>query len=83
METFNFSNSSAICKVILQVDDNIVGVAFTSNPDKEYLYLCEDIEEVKSKILQTKENKSSIGKLINQFKKEGILVNMEEIENKT
>ena len=70
MEVIEIKNSSAIAKVSFDVEQHIVGIAFTYNADKDYLYKCDTIEDVKSYIIETEETGGSVGKLINQYKKD-------------
>ena len=67
MEILEIQNSSAISKISFNTQENIVGISFTSNPTQEYLFVCEEIENVKSQVQTTE----SVGKLISLFRKNG------------
>ena len=67
MEILEIQNSSAISKISFNEQENIVGISFTSNPTQEYLFVCDEIENVKSQFQTTE----SVGKLINLFRKNG------------
>lgn len=67
MEVLEIKSSSAISKITFNDDDNLVGVSFTYNPKKEYLYFCEDLSSVKEKVKKTESKGLSVGKLINSF----------------
>lgn len=69
MEVIEIKNSSAISKISFNEEESLVGISFTYNPQKEYLFVCDEIEDVKSQIQST----DSIGKLINLFRKDGTL----------
>jgi hypothetical protein len=71
METIEIKNSSAISKISFNEDESLVGICFTYNTDKEYLYHCEKLNEVKFQVLETETSGESIGKLINLFRKDG------------
>lgn len=72
MTTLEISNSSAISKIDFQEDENIVGICYTSS-NKIYEFYCDDIQNVKEKILNTQEKNESVGKLIHSLRKDGIL----------
>ena len=67
MEILEIQNSSAISKISFNEQENIVGISFTSNPTQEYLFVCDEIENVKSQVQTTE----SVGQLINLFRKNG------------
>lgn len=69
MEVIEIKNSSAISKISFNEEESLVGISFTYNPQKEYLFVCDEIEDVKSQIQST----DSIGKIINLFRKDGTL----------
>lgn len=73
MKTFEIKNSSAISQIIVNVEDHIVGVAYTSNKDKLYEFYSDSPEFVEEQITTAIENNDSLGKLIHSLKKEGIL----------
>jgi len=52
---------------------SISKISFTYNPNKEYLYLCDDLNAIETKL----ETVSSIGKLINECRKDGTFKNIE------
>jgi hypothetical protein len=62
--------SSAISEVSFDYDDNQVGVTYHSNPEKSYLFACENPQSVEDEI-RTAE---SVGKLIAQLKNNKVLV---------
>ena len=71
MEIIKIANSSAIAQISFDCQNHQVGVAFTYNPDKEYYYYCNEIENIKSQIEETETSGGSVGKLINIFRKDG------------
>ena len=71
MEVVEIKNSSAISKISFYNEENLVGVSFTYNPKKEYIFVCSQFEDVKSQIKETENSGSSVGKLINNFRKDG------------
>lgn len=73
MEILEVKNSSAISQISFHKDENLVGVCFNYSPNKEYLFLCEEFEEVKNEIKKTEYAGDSVGKLINSFRKNGSL----------
>jgi hypothetical protein len=73
MKTIKIENSSAISQINIDEDQQIVGVAYTSNESKIYEFFTEDVEYVENKISETLENGESVGKLIHSLKKEGML----------
>lgn len=77
METIEIKNSSAISKISFNEDESLVGICFTYNTDKEYLYHCEKLNEVKSQLLQIESGGGSVGKLINSFRKDGTFEQIE------
>lgn len=77
MTTLEIKNSSAISKITFNEEDKLIGITFNYNLDKEYLYLCENFEEVKNKIEETELKEESIGKLINTFRKDGTFTTIE------
>ena len=62
--------SSAISEVSFDYDDNQVGVTYHSNPEKSYLFACDNPQSVEDDI-RTAE---SVGKLIAQLKNNKVLV---------
>lgn len=73
MEVLEIKSSSAISKVSFNAEDNLVGVSFTFNPKKEYLYFCEDLNLVKEKVETAEFTGLSVGKLVNSLIKENTL----------
>jgi len=67
MQVLEITNSSAIAKI--SFDENQVGVAYSSNPEKFYLFDCDNPDDVKNRI----ESAESVGKLISTLKKNGEL----------
>lgn len=80
MITLEISNSSAISKINLIEDENIIGIAYTSNNEKIYEFYCDDFECVKTKIQDALQKDESIGKLIHSLRKNG---EIESIDSKT
>lgn len=62
--------SSAISQVSFDYDEMQVGVTYKSNPDKSYLFACDNPLDVEEKV-RTAE---SVGKLIAQLKNNKVLV---------
>ena len=62
--------SSAISEVSFDYDDNQVGVTYHSNPEKSYVFACDNPQSVEDDI-RTAE---SVGKLIAQLKNNKVLV---------
>jgi len=62
--------SSAISQVSFDYDEMQVGVTYKSNPDKSYLFACDNPLNVEEKV-RTAE---SVGKLIAQLKNNKVLV---------
>jgi hypothetical protein len=62
--------SSAISQVSFDYDEMQVGVTYKSNPDKSYVFACENPQSVEDEI-RTAE---SVGKLIAQLKNNQVLV---------
>lgn len=73
MEVLEIKSSSAISKISFNDEDNLVGVSFTFNPNKEYLYFCEDLNSVKGKAETAESTGLSIGKLVNTLIKDNTL----------
>lgn len=73
MEVLEFTDSSAIAKIQFDYEENQVGIAYTSNPDKFYAFKCDGIGGFKVKILDAFESGESVGKLISQLRKDGSL----------
>lgn len=71
MITLDVPNSSAISKINLIEDENIIGIAYTSNSEKIYEFYCDDFQSVKDKIQETLQREESIGKLIHSLRKNG------------
>ncbi len=72
MEVLEISNSSAIAKISFNSEDNEVGVAYTSTPEKFYIFKCDDVVSVQDQI----KNADSVGKFISELKKDGTLVSI-------
>jgi len=73
MEILEIKSSSAISKITFNDEENMVGVSFTYNPKKEYLYFCEDLNFIKNQIKSTENEGLSVGKLINSLTKDNTL----------
>lgn len=65
--------SSAISQVSFDYDEMQVGVTYKSNPDKSYVFSCQNPIDVEDQV-RTAE---SVGKLIAQLKNNKILVPIE------
>ena len=63
-------DSSAISEVSFDYDEMQVGVTYHSNPDKSYVFACDNPQSVEDE-LRTAE---SVGKLIAQLKNNKVLV---------
>jgi hypothetical protein len=63
-------DSSAISEVSFDYDELQVGVTYHSNPDKSYVFACDNPQSVEDE-LRTAE---SVGKLIAQLKNNKVLV---------
>jgi hypothetical protein len=63
-------NSSAISEVSFDYDDNQVGVTYHSNPEKSYVFACENPQSVEDEIRTVE----SVGKLIAKLKNNKVLV---------
>lgn len=63
-------DSSAISEVSFDYDENQVGVTYHSNPEKSYVFACDNPQSVEDDI-RTAE---SVGKLIAQLKNNKVLV---------
>ena len=74
MEVLEISNSSAIVKISFNSEDNTVGVAYTYKPDKFYVFKCDSIDGFKDSLYTAFDNGESVGKMISQMKKDGVLV---------
>jgi hypothetical protein len=68
-------DSSAISEVSFDYDENQVGVTYLSNPDKSYVFACDNPLNVEEQI-RTAE---SVGKLIAQLKNNKVLVPIDNI----
>ena len=74
MEILEIKSSSAISKITLYQENSIVGISFTYNPSKEYLFSCdEELNTIKTKLLSAE----SVGKLVNEFRKDRTLKQIE------
>lgn len=72
MLTIEIEDSSAIAKISFDYDESQVGIAYTSNPEKIYVFKCEDLDSVLEKV----ETAVSVGKLVSQLRKDGTLVSV-------
>jgi hypothetical protein len=71
-EILEVENSSAISKISLNYEENIVGIAYTSNPEMFYDFFCDDVISVRDKL----KSAESMGKCVSQLRKEGTLLNV-------
>jgi hypothetical protein len=74
MEVLEISTSGAIAKLSFNDKDNTVGVAYTYKPDKFYVFKCDSIDGFKDRLYTAFDNGESVGKMISQMKKDGVLV---------
>ncbi len=74
MEVLEVTNSSAVAKVSFNQETSEVGVAYTYKPDKFYIFKCDSIDGFKDSLYTAFENGESVGKMISQMKKDGVLV---------
>ena len=72
MQTLKIDNSSAISA--LNFNSDSIGVFYTSNPEKEYLFDTNDVNGVQVSVMSAKEQGQSIGQLINTMRRNGVLV---------
>ena len=76
MEVLEIQNSSAIAKVSFDSTESLVGIAFTSKPDKYYYFECEDVDGFIEKLEEKINSKESLGKFVSEMRKEKILVSV-------
>jgi len=76
MEVLDIDTSSAIAKLSFNQETSEVGVAYTYKPDKFYIFKCNSIEGFKGKLRNTFDAGESIGKMISQMKKDGVLMSV-------
>jgi len=76
MEVLEISTSGAIAKLSFNTETNEVGVAYTYKPDKFYIFKCDSIEGFKGKLRNTWNAGESVGKMISQMKKDGVLMSV-------
>lgn len=82
IDTLEIKNSSAISKISFWYSSDLIGITFTKSKDqdKEYLYHCNTLHEVRTKIVEAEILGESVGKLIHKFRKDGVFVQLEEFE---
>jgi hypothetical protein len=80
MTTLEIKNSTAISKIEFNLEKSIVGICYTSNPEKLYEFHCDNLLEVKENLYNAHEKGESIGKLIHSYKKDGTfeVINVDE-----
>jgi len=71
MQTLKIDNSSAISA--LNFNSDSVGVVYTSNTEKEYMFDTTDVNGVQVSVLAAQEQGQSIGSLINAMRRDGRL----------
>ena len=76
MEVLEISTSGAIAKLSFNTETSEVGIAYTYKPDKFYLFKCDSIEGFKGKLRNTFNAGESVGKMISQMKKDGVLMSV-------
>ena len=76
MNVIEFTNSSAVAKVSIDQDESQVGVAFTSNPEKFYMFQCDNVDGFVDSLNQTISTDESVGKFISKLRKDGTLVSV-------
>ena len=62
-------DSSAISNFSFNYDSNLLGVVYHSNPEKCYLFSCDDIEDVEKQLMEAE----SVGKTVFRLRKENVL----------
>jgi len=73
MNVIEFTNSSAVAKVSIDSAESQVGVAFTSNPEKYYMFNCDNVDGFVESLNKTISEEESVGKHISQLRKDGSL----------
>jgi hypothetical protein len=68
-------DSSAISEVSFDYDEMQVGVTYKSNPDKSYVFACDNPQSVEDELRTTE----SVGKLIAQLKNNKVLVPVDQL----
>lgn len=68
-------DSSAISEVSFDYDEMQVGVTYLSNPDKSYVFACDNPQSVEDELRTTE----SVGKLIAQLKNNKVLVPVDQL----
>ena len=76
MEVLEISTSGAIAKLSFNTETSEVGVAYTYKPDKFYVFKCDSIDGFKDKLHNTFNAGESVGKMISQMKKDGVLMSV-------
>ena len=76
MEVLEVTNSSAVAKVSFNQETSEVGVAYTYKPDKFYIFKGDSIEGFKDSLYTAFDNGESVGKMISQMKKDGMLMSV-------
>lgn len=76
MEVLDIHTSGAIAKLSFNIETSEVGVAYTYKPDKFYVFKCDSIEGFKGKLRNTFNAGESVGKMISQMKKDGVLMSV-------
>jgi len=76
MEVLDIHTSGAIAKLSFNQETSEVGVAYTYKPDKFYIFKCDSIEGFKGKLRNTWNAGESVGKMISQMKKDGVLMSV-------
>ena len=82
IETIEIKNSSAVSKISFWNDVNIFGITFvkSNDQDKEYLYDCPALGEVRVQFIEAEAAGESIGKLFHKLVKDGSLIKIENEE---
>lgn len=73
MNTLLVENSSAISKIEFNQEESIVGIFYTSSPERGYEFYCEEFDVVQNEIVNTYNSGESVGKKIHSLRKEGKL----------
>ena len=76
MEVLDIHTSGAIAKLSFNTETSEVGVAYTYKPEKFYIFKCDSIEGFKGKLHNTWNAGESVGKMISQMKKDGVLMSV-------
>ena len=77
-KTYEKLNSSAVDSIT--IEDNVVKVVYNSNKDKEYTFVCKDIDQFQQQLseelidVELNNGKGSVGRFLHQQVRDGALV---------